>query len=175
MNDPYSIDLKCRQCNADMTISDDRSTLVCPYCGFKRVIVDNERTRILLEHERLQREQEQYYNRLQRDDERLDQWLQMSQEHMQRSTERMQEIDREYKLIDFKYSRFSTIIVICGLVFAAFIPICFVTGRAVSGIIACIQTLLMIASWIFGAHIIKPPFKLFHLMLFIIGVSLILL
>lgn len=144
--------LRCNSCNAVMDIDAERSLLVCPSCGSKELIVEDKDVTIEKLRNHVEQEKQQTYREVELSK------LQHEAEKEERQEEREQ-------LQKFKKGKLSKVIIIFAIICAIFCFTCFSDRDFVSGFVALVQVILLIASWCMGMQFIKEKRKSTHIIL----------
>ena len=151
------IRLRCRSCDGIMTADEDGKFMICPYCGSKELIVDNEKVALA----RLQARQEEL--RAKQEKER--------EEKEQRNAEKREE---EESVRSFEKSGFRRVLIIFAILDIIFAMTAFMDHDTVSGIIAVVQMVLNLLAWLMGMHIFRTKRRNLPRALFVAGLMLIL-
>ncbi len=147
------IELKCKKCGAKLEMDSSRDSIFCTYCGTENFI-DDEASKI---------------RRI--EDVKLES---RKKNHEQDLKEQQEKEELEYQN-SFKNSKLKKwiIVILCFTVLATIMS--FVNNSILSGIIAAIQSGLLIGSLLMGLHAIKEPFKYCHRIMAYVAFALILI
>lgn len=153
------ISLKCEHCNGTLTVDSNKTVLLCPYCGNKSLIIENDAVKIekirASTYREIELEKIKSNNRRQQTAEELAQ----------------KQLDK-IRIEQFKKGVLSKLLIIGFLISAIFAYLYFINGRILAGTLATIQTGCFIISWSMGMHIIKKKSEI-HILIAILGILLI--
>lgn len=142
------VKLKCENCGAKLEVNKDLDKINCNFCGAE-ILIDDEASE-------LRRVEEVK--------------LQARKQNHEQSIKEKKELEELNAVDNFKKGKLSKLLLIfaalCGIVM-------FSRGFSVAGFIAFIQTVLFIASWLFGMDIIRHSNKKLYVILAFIGFALI--
>lgn len=147
MTEVKMIKLQCQECNGVMDVKEDSNVICCPYCGSKKLIIDNDPVKI----EKIKSETAIEQAKIKKDVE-LDKH-QTYREIELKKLEKEKYLLEQQEVADFKKGKFSKIILIycIACIFGIFIA----DGRVVPIIIAIIQAGMLGVAWLIGMRIIK--------------------
>ncbi|MGM9625798.1 MAG: DUF6591 domain-containing protein [Eubacteriales bacterium] len=152
--------LKCKRCDADMTISEDGKFLKCPYCGAKELIDESDAVKI--QKIRSQTYQEVEMGKLKLESERLKHEIEMDKITLEKD-----------QIASFKKGKIGKALFIFAIISLITSFASFGGGSPFAGFIALVQAVLYGTAWLMGAHVIKTKRKGMHILLAVIGIILI--
>jgi len=143
-----TIKLKCDNCGGELEVNTEQDKIFCQYCGAK-VLIDDDASEL---------------RRVE------DAKLQARKKNHEQTIKEKKELDELKALDNFKNGKLSKLL----LIFAALCGIiAFARGLSLAGVIAFIQAVLFISSWLLGMEIIKNSNKKLYIILALIGFALI--
>lgn len=143
-----TIKLKCDNCGGELEVNTEQDKIFCQYCGAK-VLIDDDASEL---------------RRVE------DAKLQARKKNHEQTIKEKKELDELKALDNFKNGKLSKLL----LIFAALCGIiAFARGLSLAGVIAFIQAVLFISSWLLGMEIIKYSNKKLYIILALIGFALI--
>ena len=146
--------LRCRECYGTMDVYPNQQILVCPYCDSKELILDSDWVRV----ERMKNETYKDFQKM-----KFERDIQKDDLYMEK-----EEINA------FKKGDFSKALIIFAIICAVLFIIRINRDGwdKLGGIIALIQCILFIISWLMGAKIIKKEKYEYYVIVAIVGYSL---
>ena len=153
------IKMKCENCGATLDVNKSLERIVCNYCGAE-IIIDDDATKLKrIEEAKLKARKDNFEQELKERNDLLEQEL--------KEKKNKEELNAGEK---FKKGIFSKIL----LIFFAFSILFFIGGSTLTEkVLAFIQSLLFIFSWLMGAQFIKEPFKGLRIILAICAFALV--
>ncbi|MBE6985600.1 MAG: hypothetical protein E7434_08360 [Ruminococcaceae bacterium] len=136
----------CKSCGGHIEMGDLQDVVVCSYCGtaFSSAELLNESDAVRTARIHAQAAKE------------------IEATRMKDAAERAQREEKRSATENFKKSKFSKVLIICAVI-SAFLSIVELSdGFSVSGMIALIQTVLFLISWLMGRGVIKEKIKSMH-------------
>lgn len=158
-DDIRKISLICSSCGGTLSVDENSSVLLCPFCGAKELLLESETVEIEKIRNAAQKEIE--IERI-KSAERI----KLKTEQQKLSFEEQKEIEKFKK---GKLSKFLIIGLAASLLFAF---IFFFNSYMVAGVISIVQALCFALAWMMGMHILKDRSRHLHTILSIIGVLL---
>lgn len=143
-----TIKLKCDNCGGELEVNSEQDKIFCQYCGAKIFISDDASELRRVEDVKLQARKKNH----------------------EQTIKEKKELEELKALDNFKKGKLSKVL----LIFAAICGIiAFTRGLILAGVIAFIQAVLFISSWLLGMEIIKYSNKKLYIILALIGFALI--
>ena len=143
-----TIKLKCDNCGGELEVNSKQDKIFCQYCGAKIFISDDASELRRVEDVKLQARKKNH----------------------EQTIKEKKELEELKALDNFKKGKLSKVL----LIFAAICGIiAFTRGLILAGVIAFIQAVLFISSWLLGMEIIKYSNKKLYIILALIGFALI--
>ncbi len=144
-----TLSLKCKACGGVLTTDEDRLVLSCPFCGSKELISESDNVTI----------------------ERIKVKANKELEEMRIKNESEKEVRKEEKdyIESFKNGKFKKVLIVFATIFGVLAFVSFIAGNIPSGIIALIQTLLLIVSILMGMQVIKEKKRFLHTLVAIVA------
>lgn len=164
MNNKKEMSVVCSNCGAQLSVDGQQEIVKCRYCGssFSTADLLDESDRVRIEKIKSQAYKDVEMGKMQVERERMSQAME---------TEKMRQ--EEARLNQFKKGKFSKVL----LIFAAICMLSCVTAfskmRIFPGMIALVQTVLFMMSWLMGMQIIKEKKKGVHILVAVIAFLLI--
>lgn len=158
-NNVKTVSLMCKNCNGILETDDEKSLLVCPYCGSKELIVDNDA--VAIEKIRSSAYKEVEIERIRSNDRNK-----IREEENQRNQEEIKQGNK------FKKSIMSFFLIIAFLASILFSIVFFSQSSVFSGLICILMAACFAASWLMGIKIVKVKKRNFHLIFAIVGLAL---
>lgn len=159
-NTVKKIILRCEQCNGTLQVNSDRSCLICPYCGSKSLIVENDVVTIERIKTSAQKEIEM-------------EKIKSIDKVYQREAEKEDREEIRKQVEKFRISKFSKFLIVAFLISAIVTYLKFDSGNILSGIISLVQVICFGTSWCMGMNIIKEKRRYIHVLVAIFGIILI--
>lgn len=154
------VSLVCNSCGGALSVDEESTVLMCPFCGAKEMLLDSEAVQI----EKLRTES---YKEIQMAKIKSDERLKLKEQE-QKNKEKEQAEANKFK------KRFSSKLLIVGFALCAlFSPLFFVDSYVVSGVLAVLQALCFAVAWLMGMRIIKDKTHHLHTIFVIIAIILI--
>lgn len=151
------ISLRCEKCMGTLEIEGDKEILVCPYCGNKELIIeDNE---IKIEKIRTAAYKEIELEKI----KSRDKYRQMNEE---KSIREEQKIQTE----NFKKSKLSKFLISAFIIASVSTFLNFSNNRILAGLLSVVQVICFGLAWIMGMQIIKEKRRYIHICLAVLGV-----
>lgn len=144
-----TLSLKCKACGGVLTTDEDRLVLSCPFCGSKELISESDNVTI----------------------ERIKVKATKELEEMRMKNESEKEVRKEEKdyVDSFKNGKFKKVLIVFAIIFGVLSFVSFIAGNIFSGIVALIQTSLLIVSILMGMQVIKEKKRFFHTLISIVA------
>ena len=153
------ISLKCANCNGVLTVDSDKSVLVCPYCGARELIVENDAVKIEQIRANTQRDIEM---------ERI-----RSAENQQLRAEANTQRQAERNAVEiFKKGKFAKFLLIAFVVSVLFSILSFSLSHILAGVFAVVQAGCFGVAWCMGMQIIKEKKRYIHILIAVAGILL---
>ena len=152
--------LTCKQCHGVLQYSIDNPVLICPYCGSKELILENDAVTIERIRSRTYKEVQFEKNKTLKEIERL-------------KNERIDREREEERRRSFQKSIFCKIVIIFTVICALMAASGFSNYEPIGGIVAVIQTILLILTFLTGIGFIKERIRGQQYVLFIVACLLI--
>ena len=159
-NTVKKIILRCEQCNGTLQVNSDRSCLICPYCGSKSLIVENDVVTIERIKTSAQKEIEM-------------EKIKSIDKVYQREAEKEDREEIKKQVEKFRISKFSKFLIVAFLISAIVAYFKFDSGNILSGILSVVQVICFGTSWCMGMNIIKEKRRYIHVLVAIFGIILI--
>lgn len=154
------VSLKCTSCNGVLTVDSDKSVLVCPYCGARELIIENDAVKI-----------EQIRANAQRDIEM--ERIRSAENQQIRAEANMQRQADRNDIENFKKGKFGKIILAAFILSIILAFICFWQSHILAGVLAVVQAGCFGVAWCMGMKIIKEKKRYIHILIAIVGALLI--
>ena len=154
------VSLKCTSCNGVLTVDSDKSVLVCPYCGARELIIENDAVKI-----------EQIRANAQRDIEM--ERIRSAENQQIRAEANMQRQAERNDMESFKKGKFGKIILVAFILSIILAFICFSQSHILAGVLAVVQAGCFGVAWCMGMKIIKEKKRYIHILIAIAGALLI--
>lgn len=158
-NNVKKILLKCEHCGGTLEINSNQDLLMCPFCGSKSIIIENDDVKI-------ERIKANAYNEVE--------FKRIDSENDLRRTQKLKEEEesREQEIDKFKHSFVAKLLLI-GVIACGFISYkSFTSGKFLSAIISLLQTGIFASAWCMGMDIIHEKKKYIRIIVIIIGLML---
>ena len=154
------VSLKCTSCNGVLTVDSDKSVLVCPYCGARELIIENDAVKI-----------EQIRANAQRDIE-MERIRSVENQQIRAEANMQRQADRN-DIESFKKGKFGKIILVAFIISIILAFICFSQSHIFAGVLAVVQAGCFGVAWCMGMKIIKEKKRYIHILIAIVGALLI--
>lgn len=137
-----TVHLTCQKCGGTLAVDEEKTVLLCPYCGSKELIIEDGRVTA-------QRIKSETYKEVELRRQEIE------SKKIEREIEKERKKEEKEKVETFKKGKLSKVI----LVFSILCAIMSVGGNGIEywpcKIIAMAQSLLFLTSWLIGTNIIK--------------------
>lgn len=158
--DIKKISLKCENCGGILAVEDDKSVLVCPYCGHKTLILENDA--VTIEKIRSSAHKEIELEKIKSSDR-----LQQMADEKEKKKETKEEAEA------FKRGRLFKMLIVAVVLAILFAFYYFANGKIGAGIFASIQAICFGTAWCMGMQIIREKKRYIHMLVAIAGILLI--
>lgn len=158
--DVKKISLKCENCGGILSVEEGKSVLVCPYCGHKTLIMEDDA--VTIEKIRSSAHKEIELEKIKSNDR---------QQQMADEKEKRKETKEEVEA--FKKGKLFKLLIIAVVLAILFVFYYFAKGKIGAGIFASIQAICFGAAWCMGMQIIREKKRYIHVLVAIAGILLI--
>lgn len=148
-----NVHLRCKNCNGVMSYDDEKAIMICPYCGSKELLIENDMVAV-----------ERIKNRT---------YKEIKFREMDMEVEREQIRAKEQKLTEFKRSGLGRVAIVFSIICSVVALFSFGGGKIVAGFVALVQAILFIISLLIGKQIIKTQIENLNVILTIVGLLMI--
>ncbi|MCH5194505.1 MAG: hypothetical protein J1F11_11120 [Oscillospiraceae bacterium] len=151
--DVKTIQMRCKVCDGVMTVDENNTIMMCPYCGSKELIQESDN--VIIERIKSETNKDIESKRL---------------EYEERKEKRQEEKELSQK---FKSGKLIKVIIVAFIVSLIALVISFRQGMILAGLVALVQAVLLACALLMGLQIIKEKKPNLHIIATIIAFILI--
>ena len=138
-SEPKLILMKCKACGATVQVNSEQTELICPYCKSKELILDSDAVKA--------------------EKVRSQAYVEVEKEKLKHDKEMNEASIEENEINEFKKGKGKVFLIIFAAIFAISSFVAFKHSHSMAGVIAILQTAMLIASFMIGMHYIKVKMK----------------
>lgn len=156
-----TLSLICSSCGGGLSVEEDSSVLMCPFCGAKELIIDSESVEI----EKIRNESQK---EIEIEKIKSAERMKIREQEQKKQKKELEDIEK------FRKGKLSKVLIIGIILTVIFAFLFFLTSCVISGILASVQALCFVVAWAMGMRAIKGIKHHLHIICIVIAALLVL-